>query len=313
MTLRHDTVKEAQGKWYGILTSLGIDQNYLRNKHGPCPMCEGRDRFRFDDKEGKGTWFCNQCGAGNGIQLLMGVTGWDFKTAAAKVDSLLGVVEPTKSQPKRDALPYLRRVAGELVTVEGINPVRLYLRSRGIRDFPTEALRLHPALPYFDENRQLVGKFPAMVARISDVNGRALTYHVTYLTSDGRKAPVECVKKVLPSNASITGGAIRLSPVAAHLALAEGIETALAVRQLYSVPCWAAVNANLMEKFEVPEGVERLTIYADNDSSFTGQKAAFVLANRLHKKFRVAVEVAPAVDSDFADLLKPRSEQRSYS
>ncbi|NYY79755.1 hypothetical protein DMH17_06695 [Raoultella planticola] len=33
-------------------------------------MCGGADRFRFDDKEGRGTWFCNQCGAGDGLKLV---------------------------------------------------------------------------------------------------------------------------------------------------------------------------------------------------------------------------------------------------
>ena len=33
-------------------------------------MCGGADHFRFDDKEGRGTWFCNQCGAGDGLKLI---------------------------------------------------------------------------------------------------------------------------------------------------------------------------------------------------------------------------------------------------
>jgi hypothetical protein len=38
-----------------------------KNRHQACPVCGGSDRFRFDDKEGRGTWFCNQCGAGDGL------------------------------------------------------------------------------------------------------------------------------------------------------------------------------------------------------------------------------------------------------
>jgi phage/plasmid primase-like uncharacterized protein len=33
------TLDAARGKWRGILLSLGIDEKYLRNKHGPCPLC----------------------------------------------------------------------------------------------------------------------------------------------------------------------------------------------------------------------------------------------------------------------------------
>jgi putative DNA primase/helicase len=42
-------------------------------------MCGGKDRFRFDDKEGHGTWICTHCGAGDGFSLLMKVMGIDFK------------------------------------------------------------------------------------------------------------------------------------------------------------------------------------------------------------------------------------------
>ncbi len=35
----------------------------------------GKTRFRFDDKEGRGTWICNHCGAGDGADLAMKVTG----------------------------------------------------------------------------------------------------------------------------------------------------------------------------------------------------------------------------------------------
>ncbi len=55
-------VKAARGHWAKILPALGV--NILKNRHQPCPVCGGKDRFRFDDQEGRGTWFCNQCGAG---------------------------------------------------------------------------------------------------------------------------------------------------------------------------------------------------------------------------------------------------------
>ena len=51
--------ESAQGRWYGILTQLGIDSAFLKNTHGPCPACGGQDRFRYDDKDGHGTYYCN--------------------------------------------------------------------------------------------------------------------------------------------------------------------------------------------------------------------------------------------------------------
>ncbi|GHM17395.1 hypothetical protein ECZU43_14530 [Escherichia coli] len=61
------TVSHALGHWPRILPALGIQ--VLKNRHQPCPVCGGSDRFRFDDREGRGTWYCNQCGAGDGLKL----------------------------------------------------------------------------------------------------------------------------------------------------------------------------------------------------------------------------------------------------
>ena len=53
MSERLDVRHVAQGRWRSILAVLGADEKTLSGKHGPCPMCGGRDRFRFDDKEGR--------------------------------------------------------------------------------------------------------------------------------------------------------------------------------------------------------------------------------------------------------------------
>lgn len=47
------TVSHALGHWPRILPALGIQ--VLKNRHQPCPVCGGSDRFRFDDREPKST------------------------------------------------------------------------------------------------------------------------------------------------------------------------------------------------------------------------------------------------------------------
>src|SRR3546814_167239 len=91
----------AKGKWRGILRQFGLPETALRNKHGPCPMCGGADRFRWDNKEGAGTFICSQCGAGNGMDLAMKFTGMPFGDVAAQIDSILGNVkiEPDRTRP----------------------------------------------------------------------------------------------------------------------------------------------------------------------------------------------------------------------
>ena len=120
MELRERTT----GRWPTILTSLGVAPQYLRNKHMPCPGCGGRDRFRFDDKGGRGTFYCGGGGnpvAGDGFTLLNHLYGWDFKTAADAVRQVLGIeadkkrhlrdnVIPTTVPEVSKTLPYAKRL-----------------------------------------------------------------------------------------------------------------------------------------------------------------------------------------------------------
>jgi putative DNA primase/helicase len=102
--MRHErTTEAARGRWRGILASLGMPESYLSGKHGPCPLCaEGKDRFRFDDREGKGSWICSRCGAGDGIGLAMRFTGLGFAEAASRVDDIIRNVKPDSFRPKRE-------------------------------------------------------------------------------------------------------------------------------------------------------------------------------------------------------------------
>ncbi|EMK4050013.1 DNA primase, partial [Salmonella enterica subsp. enterica serovar Newport] len=66
----------------------------IKNRHQSCPVCGGSDRFRFDDKQGRGTWFCNQCGAGDGLKLVEKVFGVTPSEAAGKVNAVTGNLLP---------------------------------------------------------------------------------------------------------------------------------------------------------------------------------------------------------------------------
>ena len=87
-----ETVKQACGHWPNILPALGV--KVMKNRHQSCPVCGGSDRFRFDDKEGRGTWFCNQCGAGDGLKLVEKVFGVSASEAAGKVNAVTGNLSP---------------------------------------------------------------------------------------------------------------------------------------------------------------------------------------------------------------------------
>lgn len=304
------TVDAARGKWRGILMAIGIDEHFLQNRHGPCPCCGGNDRFRYDDKDGNGTYYCNHCGAGDGIKLAQAFTGQDFQVVATRIDSLVGNITPDKVSTITDAEKLerakarLKRIQAELLPAAG-TPVETYLNSRGLELTP--ALKHHPNFPYWehrDGKMVEVGRFNAMVSRFVLPDGQPATFHVTFLTSDGRKADVPSQKKILTPITAMDGGAVRLFPVAEHIGIAEGIENALACRKIYGLPVLATLNELMLRRFVPPEGVKRVTIFGDKDSTYVGDSAAYSLARDLaSKKYAVDVIMPKEKDKDFNDVL----------
>ena len=98
MSHHEKTTVAARGKWRGILLSLGLPRQSLTGKHGPCPVCGGEDRFRWDNLEGRGTFICTHHGAGDGMLLAQQVLKCEFPEAAREVDKILGneKIEPDK-------------------------------------------------------------------------------------------------------------------------------------------------------------------------------------------------------------------------
>ena len=292
------------GRWRDILTQLGVDPSCLTGRHGPCPICKGgKDRFRFDDKGGKGTWFCNVCQAGDGFTLLMKLHGLSFPEAARMVEGVVGRAEaaparkPADPEKQRARSAELWNAARRLADGD---PVEVYLAARGLST-------RSPALRFAERCRTSRGEYhPAMLAQVCDAAGRALTVHRTYLAGEA-KAAIECPRELMPGK--LEGGcAVRLHPPAPTLGVAEGVETALAASALFGVPVWAALNATMLEKWIAPVGVNRVLIFSDKDASFTGEKAAYTLAHKLAGKCEVSVRVPPAA-GDWADVILEQRER----
>ena len=144
---RLSTVGRATGRWSEILPQLGIASRFLTNRHGPCPLCGGKDRFRFDDRNGSGSYFCNRCGAGTGLILVRKLHEWDHRTACEAVDAIIGTDAKPRPQSTRASDPEGRRRALERVLSEARSPqiVTEYLRYRGLA-VTSDVLRGHPSL-----------------------------------------------------------------------------------------------------------------------------------------------------------------------
>lgn len=278
-------LSQFDGRWKGILSHFGLG-DYLSGRHGPCPLCGGRDRFRFDDKGGRGTWFCNQCGAGDGMKLVMEAKRVDFKQAASEVNRIAGGVEVNLKPEKSDAEKQreIKQLWASGKACQRGDDVDLFLRNRGIR------LDRFPACLRAGKDG-----WPMMLAAVTDKDGRGVNVHRTWI-KDGEKAPISKPRKVMAGPLP-EGCAIRLGPAAERMGIAEGIETALSASGKFGLPVWAAINSSRMKTWTPPPECGEVVIFGDCDPKFGGQAAAFELAHRLAvADYVVSVEIPPHGD-----------------
>jgi putative DNA primase/helicase len=300
------TIERARGRWKEILPQLGIAPRFLINRHGPCPLCKdggrGKDRFRFDDKNGDGTYYCNQCGPGTGIIMVRKLLGLSHAEACKRVDEIIGTeYRPASPQPKQRPEESRRRAIEKLLAEATDNGVVTnYLTRRGL-SVSSPVLKGHPRCPYFDADGKLIVHLMAVVAPITGPDGSLQSVQRIYL---GNVTPKK--KKCTPID-TIKGAAVRLFDIGGELGIAEGVETALAANEIFKVPTWAALSANEIETFQPLAGLRRLHIFGDNDSNFVGQLAAYALADRLHREqpdLIIEVHIPDGVDTDWLDVLR---------
>lgn len=324
----HEIRQRAAGNWHGILTALGLPSESLTNKHQPCPACGGTDRYRFDDKGGNGGFICTHYknGAGDGFDLLMHYFGYSFHEAALAVAGVLGMIDnaapethataaprvappqPPKTPPK-DRLNKLAAIWEQAVPLSDGDPVSGYLQGRGLtmaEPYP-EVLRYHAALPYWAEcsdGWKEIGRFPAMVAAITEADGTLAGLHITYLKrcytkpqgdsggytqsytklnlhhpETGAQLPAKKMQVRFEGMSWLSGHAVRLfQPVNNALMVCEGIETALAAHELTGWPVSACLSTSGLKSFKWPSELQALGIYADHDPA--GLEAADKLARR---------------------------------
>ncbi len=84
----------------------------------------------------------------------------------------------------------------------------------------------------------------------------------------------------------------------------DALETALAASIMHDIPVWAACSEALMRKWEPPDTVESLVIFADNDINFIGQMAANMLAHAMFERgISISVLTPDFSGEDFNDVL----------
>jgi putative DNA primase/helicase len=180
--------------------------------------------------------------------------------------------------------------------------VEAYLAGRNLRlseDVAGAALRFHPACPWTGEDGSTI-KVPAMVAAMRDIHTNELkAIHRTRLTADGKKVDRRMFGEVV-------GTAIKLDPddaVTIGLVIAEGIETAMAARQLGFRSTWALGSVGAVAKFPVLSGVEGLSLAAEDDKTGANARALDECGNRWHAAGRTVIVLGSKFGGDINDAL----------
>ncbi|WP_337065164.1 DUF927 domain-containing protein [Rouxiella badensis] len=107
--LIREVTTAAAGRWPDVLSLAGISVPKSPRQHAACPACGGNNRFRFDDS-GRGSHFCNQCGAGDGLDLVKKVNRCDATEAAQILAGVMGIdyraveINPAAASQRREQM-----------------------------------------------------------------------------------------------------------------------------------------------------------------------------------------------------------------
>ncbi len=229
---------------------------------------------------------------------------FDEAARIARIDCVPAQRRHSEPPARPDHGLEIRRILDECKPLAG-SVAETYLRARGLEDPGSPDLLFHPDLTDYETRRG----WPGMVAIPRLASGEpAGGIHRTFLHEDGRsRAPAG--KKML---GSIAEAAVRLYPMTedGRLAVAEGIETALAAHRLFGTPVWAALSANGLARFQWPEGTRHVTIHADAGDA--GRQAAAALSDRLNRADIPSEIVWPLHGDDFNDDLRRGARAEDY-
>ena len=254
MKFIEDVRARAKGHWEAIFQRLDIPTN---RGEGECPSCGGKTRYRFDDREGRGTYHCSHCGAGTGLDLVMKVNQCNARTAAEMVADVMSLPLP-EPKPARDK-PQIAIADKVAALVAKTKPGQSdYLTKKGLHS---------PNMPILDD-----GSLLALLT-----NGDAEITGAQVIKPDGGKRLVAgSVKK----GSFCLANAVEMPET---VIIAEGLATALTARLIRpDALTVAAIDAgNLLPVAEVTRRIypdAQVVIAADNDikpgEPNTGKSAA---------------------------------------
>jgi hypothetical protein len=239
------------------LEHLSIGKNRL-----PCPECGKGPRDTALSVTitalGEGMFQCFRC-------------GW-----SGRIGGQSSIPLTRTETPKPDKLPSIKKLIARSEPIRGTSAEK-YLNNRSIELtalFDDQALRFVRDCFHWPTGKE----YPTMVGIITNaVTNDIQAVHQTFLSHDGTKADIDKPRLYFGPKA---GGVVRLAAdedVTYGLSIAEGIETAFA-GLIAGYPTWACLDAGNLAAFPVLDGIEALTVLADDD--LAGTTAAKQCAER---------------------------------
>ncbi len=209
----------------------------------------------------------------------------------------LSPVPPGSPEPARRLIAMSKPIPRTLVET--------YLRNRSITALHgTGNLRFHPRCYYRPDRDRPTEIWPAMIAAVTDLDGRITGAHRTWLDPNGfdpirlGKAPIESPRRAM---GHLLGNAVRFGIAHDIAAAGEGIETMLSLRCVMpDMPMMAALSAAHLAAILFPATLRRLYVVRDNDPA--GDGALDQLFNRANAARIDAVALSPRDDDFNADL-----------
>lgn len=184
--------------------------------------------------------------------------------------------------------------------------VETYLQHRGIAHVHHGgSLRFHPRCYYRPEEHLPTETWPAMIARVTDLDGKITGVHRTWLDPNGfdrirlGKAPIDTPRRAM---GDLLGNAVRFGAADDDVLVAgEGIETMLSLRYaLPSLPMAAALSANHLAAMALSSSLRRLYIARDADAA--GDTVQAILLQRAEDAGIEAIPLSPRLGDFNEDL-----------
>lgn len=231
----------------------------------------------------------------------------DFKDVTDEARTFLSMPPPepeSRPQPRQSPAPHGSPEAA-LRLVRMSQPiygtlVQAYLRERGITDLRgTGSLHFHPRCYYRPDEHSPTETWPAMIAAVTDLDGKITGAHRTWLDPRQRdKAPIDTPRRAM---GDLLGNAVRFGIGSEVMAAGEGIETVLSLRQvLPDMPMLAALSAAHLAAILFPDTLRRLYIVRDNDPAGDGARNSLI--ERANAAGIEAIVISPELGDFNEDL-----------